>query len=278
MSRWWTRRSVLRATAGIGLGGAAGCARPRDLVPPPEPRVEFAPREFEPSRLVIDPGETVTWWNTDFNRHTVTAYERRIPTGAEYFASGGFDSETAARGENLHEGILEEGDRFEHQFTTPGHYQYCCIPHEDLDPMVGTVVVRTEDGETPSPPEVVLPDTDHVVGMGAHEYYPESIRIRAGDSVGWVNGTGIAHSVTGEAGGDVIPEGDDREFPEDGEYFASGGFESAEAALDGWRSGREGDVLPDEPFVHTFETPGEYPYLCILHQLWMRGTVVVFDP
>lgn len=275
MKRRWTRRSVLRTAAGIGLGGAAGCLTSRSRKPPPQPRVELKPRSFDPPRLVVDPGETVTWWNNDILRHTVTAYEERIPDEADYFASGGFDSETAARGEESQGEILESGDRFEHRFTTPGHYHYCCLPHEDMDTMAGTIVVRTESGETPSPPEVVRPDTDHVVEMGVHEYYPESLRIRAGDSVGWVNGTGIAHSVTGESGGDVIPEGEDREFPEDGEYFASGGFDSTDAALDGWNRARKGDILPDEPFVHTFETPGEYPYLCLLHDLWMRGTVVV---
>lgn len=278
MGRGWTRRSVFRAVAGGGLSWAAGCSTSLSRGPPPEPRVNTKPGTFEPRRLVIDPGETVTWWNDGTNKHTVTAYEDRIPDEAEYFATGGFNSETAARTEDSKGEVLGPDDRFEHRFTTPGHFHYCCIPHEDMDTMAGTIVVRTEAGETPSPPEVVQPDSDHVVGMGVHEYYPESLRIRAGDSVGWVNGTGIAHSVTGESGGDVIPTGDDREFPEGGEYFASGGFDSAEAALDGWIGVREGDILPGEPFVHTFETPGEYPYLCLLHDLWMRGTVVVREP
>lgn len=278
MRRGWTRRSVLRTAAGIGLGGAAGCSTSRSRGPPPEPHVQTKPRTFEPRRLVIDPGETVTWWNNGIHKHTVTAYEDRIPGEAEYFASGGFNSETAARSEDSKGEVLGPDDRFEHRFTTPGHFHYCCIPHEDMDTMAGTIVVRTETGETPPPPEVVQSDTDHIVRMGVHEYYPESLRIRVGDSVGWVNGTGIAHSVTGESGGDVVPEGADRKFPEDGEYFASGDFDSAEAALDGWTGARKGDILPAEPFVHTFETPGEYPYLCLLHKLWMRGTVVVLEP
>lgn len=277
--RWGqTRRSVLRTAAGIGLGGTAGCSTSRSREPPSKPRVDIESRTFEPYRLVVDLGETVTWWNIETLRHTVTAYEKRIPDEAEYFASGGFDSEIAARDAEFEAGLLGPGDRFEHRFTTPGHYHYCCLPHEDMDTMAGTIVVRTEAGEIPAPPEVVQPDTDHIVGMGVHEYYPESLRIRVGDSVGWVNGTGIAHSVTGESGGDVVPYGEDREFPEDGAYFASGGFDSAEAALDGWTKARKGDILPAEPFVHTFETPGEYPYLCLLHNLWMRGTVVVLEP
>lgn len=143
--------------------------------------------------------------------------------------------------------------------------------------MAGTIVVRTQSGEIPSPPEVVQPDTDHVVHMGELAFYPESLTIRAGDSVGWVNGTGIAHSVTAESGGDVMPEGPDRERPQEAAYFASGGFDSAEAAEEGWDRTRKGDILPGEPYVHTFETAGSHPYLCLLHDLRMRGTVTVLD-
>ncbi|WP_434531743.1 cupredoxin domain-containing protein (plasmid) [Haloarcula sp. NS06] len=119
--------------------------------------------------------------------------------------------------------MLSPGDRFAHQFTVPGHYHYCCLPHEDFETMAGKVVVRTSAGEIPPPPKVVEPDTDHVIQMGLMGYYPGSLTVQPGDSVGWVNGTGIAHSVTGEDGRQVIPEGDDRVFPENGEYFASGG-------------------------------------------------------
>ena len=276
MARRWTRRSLLRTVGVTALGATAGCSTLGSLVPPSKPRVDVQNNWFEPDRLVIDPGETVTWWNIEYNEHSVTAYEGRIPDEAEYFASGGFDSERAAR-EGYDAGFFGPGDRFEHQFTVPGHYQYCCIPHEDFDTMAGTIVVRTESGEIPPPPTVVQPDTDHVVGMGEIAYYPESLTIHPGDSVGWVNGTGIAHSVTGESDEGVVPADTEREFPADGEYFASGGFDSARAAVVDWETARKGDVLPDEPFVHTFEEPGTYPYLCILHSLNMRGTVTVLD-
>lgn len=272
-----TRRSLLRTVAVTGLVGTAGCATSLPGVPPPKPRVDVQLNRFEPGRLVVDPGETVTWRNVEPLEHTVTAYEGRIPDEADYFASGGFDSEIAARAEQLDTGLLGPGDRFDHRFTVPGHYPYYCIPHEDFDTMAGRIVVRTPDGEIPAPPEVVQPDTDHVVQMGPLDYYPDSLAVRPGDSVVWVNRTGIAHSVTGEDGGRAIPGGDDREFPENGEYFASGGFDSAEAAVEDWRTARKGDVLPDEPFVHTFQEPGTYPYLCLLHALNMRGTVTVRD-
>ena len=275
MTRCRTRRSLLRTAAVTGLSGIAGCSTSLVRSPPPKPRVNIQSGIFEPARLVIDLDETVTWWNIESYKHTVTAYGGRIPDEADYFASGGFDSEQAARGEEFEAGLLGPGDRFDHKFTVPGHYHYCCIPHEDFETMAGTIVVRTESGEIPSPPEVIRPDTDHIVQMGELGFYPESLTVRTGDSVGWVNGTGIAHSVTGEAGGDAVGTGEDREFPENGEYFASGGFNSAEAAVKGWVRARKGDVLPSEPFVHTFEESGTYPYLCILHDLNMRGTVNV---
>lgn len=270
-----TRRSLLRTVAVTGFAGVAGCSTSLPGVPPPEPRIDVLSNGFNPGRLVIHPGETVTWWDIETLEHTVTAYERRIPDEADYFASGGFDSEIAARSEQTDPGLLGPGDRFSHQFTVPGHYHYCCIPHEDFDTMAGTVVVRTPDGEIPPPPEVVQPDTDHVIQMSPMRFHPESLTIHPGDSVGWVNGTGIAHSVTGEDGGRAIPEGDDRVFPENGDYFASGGFDSAAAAVEDWRLSRNGDILPAEPFVHTFQKPGTYPYLCLMHALNMRGSVTV---
>lgn len=281
MTRWWTRRSLLQTASVTGFIAIAGCSTSRFRAPPPKPRVDIQSESFEPDQLVIDRGETVTWWNIKSVKHTVTTYEERIPDEAEYFASGGFDSEAAARDSTTShaddgDGMLEPGDRFEHRFTVPGYYHYCCIPHEN-SAMVGTIIVRTDSGEIPSAPEVVQPDTNHVVQMGEVDFYPESLTIHTGDSVGWVNGTGIAHSVTGEAGGDVFPNGPGREFPKNGAYFASGGFDSADAAKQGWETARRGDVLPNKPFVHTFEEPGTYPYLCILHPLTMLGAVNVLD-
>ncbi|RRJ34240.1 plastocyanin/azurin family copper-binding protein [Halocatena pleomorpha] len=208
MTRWWTRRMLLLTAAVTGLTGTAGCSTSLVRDPPPKPRVSIQSQSFDPDRLVIDRGETVTWWNVEDIVHTVTAYEERIPDEADYFASGGFDSEPVARKkysplagrvEELETGRLRRDDRFEHRFTVSGHYHYFCIPHENGRTMTGTIVVRTEAGEIPSSREVVQPNTDHVIQMGATAFHPESLTIHTGDSVGWVNGTGIAHSVTGKA-------------------------------------------------------------------------------
>ncbi|MCU4719339.1 cupredoxin domain-containing protein [Halapricum hydrolyticum] len=95
---------------------------------------------FEPSTATVETGETVTWANESDIQHTVTAYENEIPDEAEYFASGGFESERAARN-RVTEGLIPPGEKYEHTFDLPGTYGYFCVPHEGSG-MVGTVRVR----------------------------------------------------------------------------------------------------------------------------------------
>lgn len=95
---------------------------------------------FEPETVEVAVGDTVRWVNVGSIGHTVTAYEDRIPDGAEYFASGGFDNEQAAKDGYPQEGNIGEGGTYEHTFETAGDHEYYCIPHE-LNGMVGTVRV-----------------------------------------------------------------------------------------------------------------------------------------
>jgi plastocyanin len=97
-------------------------------------------RRFEPRAITVQAGDTVTWVNVTDETHTVTAYEDKIPEGADYFASGGSDSQEAASSD-LTAGLLKEGDEYEVTFEEPGTYEYFCIPHE-ADGMTGTVVVE----------------------------------------------------------------------------------------------------------------------------------------
>ena len=96
-------------------------------------------RRFSPDRLEIQVGETVTFRNAADDSHTVTAIEESIPEGATYFASGGFNSEEAAR-DNIADGLLTNRQSYEIAFTTPGTYRYYCIPHQ-ADGMTGEIVV-----------------------------------------------------------------------------------------------------------------------------------------
>jgi plastocyanin len=104
---------------------------------------------FEPDSLTVAPGDTVVWENTGSAGHSVTAYEEDLPEGAEYWASGGFDSEQAARDAYSTTGSTEEtgnvpgGESWSHTFETEGTHEYFCIPHE-TGGMIGEIEVASE--------------------------------------------------------------------------------------------------------------------------------------
>ena len=104
---------------------------------------------FDPEEITIAPGDTVVWDNVGAVGHSVTAYEDGIPSDAEYFASGGFASEQAARDGYPGEGNILGGETYEYTFEVPGDYEYFCIPHEAVG-MVGTVHVEEGAGGTPA--------------------------------------------------------------------------------------------------------------------------------
>jgi plastocyanin len=97
---------------------------------------------YEPKKIQVEAGTTVTFENVGSIGHTVTAYEEEIPDGAEYFASGGFDSLQAAKDgySNGQEGNIPKGESYEVTLETTGTYEYYCIPHE-MNGMVGQIKV-----------------------------------------------------------------------------------------------------------------------------------------
>ena len=95
---------------------------------------------FEPETLTIAAGDRVVWRNVGSAVHTVTAYGEDVPDGAAYFASGGFESEQAAR-EAFPEGGIEAEGTYAHTFAAAGEYRYFCVPHEQIG-MRGTVAVE----------------------------------------------------------------------------------------------------------------------------------------
>ncbi|MEA2446914.1 MAG: plastocyanin [Actinomycetota bacterium] len=98
-----------------------------------------AARRYDPATLTVQVGSTVTWTNKSNEAHSVTAYESKIPEGAEYFSSSGYDSEEEAR--DHIEKLLTAGKTYSVRFDVAGTYQYFCIPHEDQG-MTGTIVVE----------------------------------------------------------------------------------------------------------------------------------------
>ena len=137
------RRSFLATLAAGASAGLAGCGLGAGGSPGDEYDVGMGASVFTPQEVTVAVGETVRWRNTNSRAHTVTAYESTLPEGAAFFASGGFETEQAAR-DGFYgrlDGALSSGDGFEHTFEVAGEYPYFCIPHERAG-MVGTVVVE----------------------------------------------------------------------------------------------------------------------------------------
>ncbi|WEL22229.1 Halocyanin [Halorhabdus sp. BNX81] len=104
--------------------------------------VDMTAAAFDPKELTVSAGDTVAWEFASGEPHTVTAYDDGIPADAEYWASGDFDSEAAARkGWENGEGAIQSGQSYVHTFETTGEHEYVCIPHEAVG-MVGTVIVE----------------------------------------------------------------------------------------------------------------------------------------
>ncbi|ADQ67580.1 plastocyanin [Halogeometricum borinquense DSM 11551] len=97
---------------------------------------------FKPSELTVSVGDTVAFEWAAGDAHNVVAREEKLPDGATYWASGGFDSEKATQeGWDNGKGALTEGTAYVHTFETAGEHPYYCIPHEAAG-MEGTIVVE----------------------------------------------------------------------------------------------------------------------------------------
>lgn len=134
------RRRVLATLGSALVAGSAGCAAVG--TGGVDGDVGMTAVAFEPATITVSAGDEVVWYNNSARAHSITAYEDGIPTEAAYFATGGYDSEAAAReawdGMN---GAITNGQRYAHTFEVPGTYNYFCIPHERAG-MVGKVVVE----------------------------------------------------------------------------------------------------------------------------------------
>ncbi|MDS0293162.1 cupredoxin domain-containing protein [Halogeometricum luteum] len=140
-----SRRRVLAGVGSVAAAGLAGCSSAAEG----DYDVGMTAVAFTPPSVTVSVGEEVVWRNTSSRGHTVTAYENEIPDDAEFFASGGFESEQAAReayNQNVG-GLIDSGQNYSHTFEVPGEYRYLCIPHESQG-MVGTVVVEEGGSET----------------------------------------------------------------------------------------------------------------------------------
>lgn len=105
---------------------------------------------------------------------------------------------------------------------------------------------------------------DEVVEMTIDSYRPEELTVSPGTTVEFLNTSNHGHTVTAS------------DIPEEAEYFASGGFESYDAAFEGWEENNGGVFTQGDSFLHTFEVTGDHHYVCIPHlDVDMVGVVTV---
>jgi plastocyanin len=134
------RRRFLAAVGTAATASLAGCS---SVGGEQTGDVQMRAVSFSPAEYTVAAGDEVVWHNPSSRSHTVTAYANSIPDGAEYFASGGYDSERAAREawRDDFSGAVTSGETYSHTFEVAGTYEYVCIPHEQGG-MVGRVVVE----------------------------------------------------------------------------------------------------------------------------------------
>jgi plastocyanin len=100
------------------------------------------------------------------------------------------------------------------------------------------------------------PNASAVVDMGFSSFQPETVHIRAGQTVEWRNTSVITHSVTDDSRAASKPQ--DASIPAAAIPFSSG------------------DIPAGEVFAVSFPLPGTYKYFCTHHEGdGMVGTVVV---
>lgn len=105
---------------------------------------------------------------------------------------------------------------------------------------------------SPGPGRVIVRMTDDMT------FEPEPAAARVGDTVIWVNDGSLPHTTTNTPGAAAVPE--------------------HEHLPDGARPWDSGLVQSREVFRHVFEEPGEYTYLCTIHETaGMVGRITVTE-
>jgi plastocyanin len=212
---------------------------------------------YDPSDIVIHPGDTITW-NLVGGVHTVTSDAMANATAFLFDSSPLLPVEAALA--DLGPGLLlPPGTIYEFDTSglAPGTYQYLCKIHSyniggTWVGMVGNVTVSG----FPSPrPETV----DLIAGWGDHLYAvqgfaPADITVTPGTIVRWTLLNPMEpHTITG--------------------FNSTGGLE--------WDSspnfnppGPPPVMLPGDSFSRPFNTPGTFVYFCKLHAYKIGGSWV----
>lgn len=109
---------------------------------------------------------------------------------------------------------------------------------------------------------------DCTIGMRRNAFLPAEYEATVGETVVWKNTSGADHTVTAR----------EASLPDGADYFATGGYDDEETAIDAWHDNQGGRLGPRDTFEHTFEVPGTYTYICEPHvRAGMVGTIVVSE-
>jgi plastocyanin len=120
------RRSAILSMAAAALNFAGVLAPPgSEQAHAAEVAVGIDNFTFNPQKLTVKVGTTVTWTNRDDIPHTVVA------TGKEFRSRA-----------------LDTDDQFSFTFKTPGSFEYFCSLHPH---MTGTIVVEAMTGSAAGP-------------------------------------------------------------------------------------------------------------------------------
>ncbi len=100
-------------------------------------------------------------------------------------------------------------------------------------------------------------NADHIVDMpNLRDFDPETLTIKEGETVKWVNNSLFKHTVTCDSS--KVKKLENVGLPKKAKEWDSG------------------DIKPNESFIHTFNIPGTYKYFCIPHErMGMVGTIIV---
>jgi plastocyanin len=135
--------------------------------------------DLRPARLEVPVGATVTWRNTDGERHRM-----RSRTGPEDFDSGN----------------LEPGQSFSFTFGVAGTYPYLDERDDEDAAYMGLIVVVANDAAPSAQPPGELPLAASV-SLIDESFQPASVEVATGGTLTWSNDDGDdSHTVTSDDG------------------------------------------------------------------------------
>jgi len=97
---------------------------------------------YSPPELTVTVGTTVTWTNKDLVGHTVT---EGAPESTKPASQRAFDSSREAEGKY---DLIQSGQSWSYTFTTPGTYDYYCLPHPYMKAHIIVVASGAPSGQS----------------------------------------------------------------------------------------------------------------------------------